>query len=158
MVCVLILSAEACAAQRPWPRTCPVPVIGGCSTCAGLILCPCLTPPNMPFVPRRPMSFMHMCCMSHSVPMSYPSKHACVMVFIVPPQDIGHDPSNPLTRLYATAAAQPYHNDAADVVTLLCLKNAREGGLSSWSSSITGEGGRVRGGGFGVCVLGGGGG
>jgi len=102
-------------------------------------------------------------------------------------QDIGHDPANPLTRLYATAAAQPcvstgpgclrctsfprlpplqplkqpthqtltqppplnqtttptttnhhsYHNDAADIVTLLCLKNARSGGLSSWSSSVS---------------------
>lgn len=52
-------------------------------------------------------------------------------------KDIGHDPANPLTRLYATAAAQPYHNDAADVVTLLCLKNARSGGLSSWSSSVS---------------------
>jgi hypothetical protein len=30
-----------------------------------------------------------------------------------------------------------YHNDAADIVTLLCLKNARAGGLSSWSSSIS---------------------
>lgn len=52
-------------------------------------------------------------------------------------KDIGHDPANPLTRLYATAAAQPYHNDAADIVTLLCLKNARSGGLSSWSSSVS---------------------
>lgn len=52
-------------------------------------------------------------------------------------KDIGHDPANPLTRLYATSAAQPYHNDAADIVTLLCLKNARSGGVSSWSSSIS---------------------
>lgn len=52
-------------------------------------------------------------------------------------QDIGQDPTNPLTRLYATHAAQPFHNDAADIVTLLCLKNARSGGLSSWSSSVT---------------------
>ena len=60
-------------------------------------------------------------------------------------KDIGHDPSNPLTRLYATSAAQPYHNDSSDVVTLLCLRNAKEGGLSSWSSSITGGGGgRIR--------------
>ena len=31
-------------------------------------------------------------------------------------QDIGHDPKNPNTRLYATSAAQPYHNDAEDIV------------------------------------------
>eukprot|EP00884_Botryococcus_braunii_P007135 jgi/Botrbrau1/16422/Bobra.0142s0021.1 len=51
-------------------------------------------------------------------------------------KDIGHDPKNPETRLYATHAAQPWHNDAADLVSLLCLSNAEEGGLSSWSSSI----------------------
>jgi hypothetical protein len=44
------------------------------------------------------------------------------------PQDIGQDPSNPLTRLYATHAAQPFHNDSADIVTLLCLRNAKSGG------------------------------
>ncbi|GBF87480.1 taurine catabolism dioxygenase [Raphidocelis subcapitata] len=52
-------------------------------------------------------------------------------------KDIGHDPASPLTRLYATHEAQPYHNDAADLVSLLCLKNARSGGLSSWSSSVS---------------------
>lgn len=30
-------------------------------------------------------------------------------------KDIGHDPSSPLTRLYATHAAQPFHNDSAGV-------------------------------------------
>ncbi|WIA23850.1 hypothetical protein OEZ85_013508 [Tetradesmus obliquus] len=52
-------------------------------------------------------------------------------------KDIGQDPSNPLTRLYATHAAQPFHNDSADIVTLLCLRNAKSGGLSSWSSSVS---------------------
>ena len=53
-----------------------------------------------------------------------------------PRQDIGHDATKPETRLYATAAAQPIHNDGpADVVGLLCLTNAAEGGLSQWSSS-----------------------
>ena len=53
------------------------------------------------------------------------------------PKDIGHDPSLPETRLYATAAAQPYHNDASDVVGLLCLANAAEGGVSHWASSAS---------------------
>ncbi len=36
-------------------------------------------------------------------------------------KDIGHDPKNPETRLYATTAAQPWHNDAADLVSeFLC--------------------------------------
>lgn len=53
-------------------------------------------------------------------------------------KDIGHDPKDPVTRLYATNAAQPYHNDGcADIVSLLCLKSAKRGGSSSWSSSVT---------------------
>ena len=52
--------------------------------------------------------------------------------------DIGLDPLKPETRLYATAAPQPFHNDAADIVSLLCLSTAEEGGVSHWSSSISG--------------------
>lgn len=53
-------------------------------------------------------------------------------------KDIGHDPTKPDTRLYATAAPQPYHNDGpADLVSLLCLHNAKEGGQSHWSSSMS---------------------
>ncbi|KAK9803616.1 hypothetical protein WJX72_005474 [[Myrmecia] bisecta] len=40
-----------------------------------------------------------------------------------------------VNRVYATYGAQPYHCDPVDVVGLLCLKQAKEGGLSSWSSS-----------------------
>ena len=54
--------------------------------------------------------------------------HPCPELNPAPPppcllQDIGHDPKDPLTRLYATAAAQPWHNDAADIVgeCLSCL-------------------------------------
>ena len=36
-------------------------------------------------------------------------------------QDLNHDPCNPDTRLYATHAAQPYHNDASDIVGKLLL-------------------------------------
>ncbi|KAI3425042.1 hypothetical protein D9Q98_008420 [Chlorella vulgaris] len=51
-------------------------------------------------------------------------------------KDIGQDPERPETRLYATAAAQPIHNDGpADVVTLLCLSPASQGGTSHWTSS-----------------------
>eukprot|EP00884_Botryococcus_braunii_P012120 jgi/Botrbrau1/20909/Bobra.0135s0040.1 len=52
-------------------------------------------------------------------------------------KNIGHDVRNPKTRIYATTLAQPFHIDPADIVGLLCLKTAREGGLSSWASSIT---------------------
>lgn len=53
-------------------------------------------------------------------------------------KDIGHDPSKPDTRLYATNLAQPWHNDGpADLVSLLCLKPAKAGGSSGWASSIS---------------------
>ena len=42
-----------------------------------------------------------------------------------------------VTRLYKTSAAISYHCDAADVVGLLCLQNAKQGGLSRIVSSIT---------------------
>ena len=51
-------------------------------------------------------------------------------------KDIGADPSLPTTRLYATRAAQPWHNDNADLVSLLCLSRAESGGESGWCSSI----------------------
>ncbi|KAK9857232.1 hypothetical protein WJX84_004664 [Apatococcus fuscideae] len=47
----------------------------------------------------------------------------------------GH--KDPVNRVYATHGAQPYHCDPADVVGLLCLKQAKSGGLSSWASSVT---------------------
>ncbi|PSC69343.1 26S protease regulatory subunit 8-like protein A [Micractinium conductrix] len=53
-------------------------------------------------------------------------------------KDIGQDPNKPETRLYATNAPQPIHNDGpADVVTLLCLAPAAHGGASHWSSSTS---------------------
>lgn len=37
-------------------------------------------------------------------------------------KDIGHDASKPDTRLYATSAPQPYHNDASDLVGKFALE------------------------------------
>eukprot|EP00873_Tetraselmis_striata_P037250 jgi/Tetstr1/457514/TSEL_044095.t1 len=51
--------------------------------------------------------------------------------------DLGLDASNPNHRVYATSAAQPFHTDSADIVGLLCLREAMEGGLSSWCSSVS---------------------
>ncbi len=51
--------------------------------------------------------------------------------------DIKADLSDPKSRKYATNAAQPFHTDSCDIVALLCLRAAREGGLSSMSSSVT---------------------
>ena len=50
-------------------------------------------------------------------------------------QDIGGDYSKPDHRGYQTTARLAYHSDATDVVGLLCLKPAREGGKSSLVSS-----------------------
>lgn len=52
-------------------------------------------------------------------------------------KDIGHDPHNPEHRLYATRARHRFHTDSCDLVGLLCVRPAKEGGLSSISSSAT---------------------
>ena len=52
-------------------------------------------------------------------------------------KDLGLNPDDDNVRVYATQAAQPYHVDDTDLVSLLCLKRARSGGLSAWASSIT---------------------
>ncbi|MDG2303370.1 MAG: TauD/TfdA family dioxygenase [Candidatus Binatia bacterium] len=51
--------------------------------------------------------------------------------------DTGEDAANPLVRLYRTSSDIAYHCDAADVVGLLCLTKAKEGGLSRIASSVT---------------------
>jgi hypothetical protein len=60
-----------------------------------------------------------------------------LIVMLTMCRNIGHDVSAPLTRVYATPLAQPIHTDSADMVALLCLRTGKEGGLSSWSSSVS---------------------
>ncbi|MEW2913870.1 TauD/TfdA family dioxygenase [Leisingera sp. JC11] len=45
-------------------------------------------------------------------------------------RDIGADADDPNTRIYQTHARQTFHTDSADVVGLLCLQEAKEGGDS----------------------------
>ena len=45
-------------------------------------------------------------------------------------RDVGADPNNPNARIYQTSARQSFHTDSADVVGLLCLREAKEGGDS----------------------------
>ena len=45
-------------------------------------------------------------------------------------RDVGRDPDDPNARIYQTAARQTFHTDSADVVGLLCLREAKEGGDS----------------------------
>lgn len=47
------------------------------------------------------------------------------------------DLNNKQTRVYETNAYLPYHSDPSDVVGLLCLRKAREGGLSSLVSAAS---------------------
>lgn len=44
--------------------------------------------------------------------------------------DLGRDPKDPTTRIYQTNARQTFHTDSTDVVGLLCLAPALEGGAS----------------------------
>ncbi|MBV9555640.1 MAG: TauD/TfdA family dioxygenase, partial [Pseudolabrys sp.] len=45
-------------------------------------------------------------------------------------RDIGADAKNPNTRIYQTAERQTFHTDSSDVVGLLCIREAMEGGES----------------------------
>lgn len=52
-------------------------------------------------------------------------------------RDLGSDPKDTSTRIYQTSARQTFHTDSADCVGLLCLKAAKEGGLSLLVSAET---------------------
>ena len=50
-------------------------------------------------------------------------------------QDLGLRSDDPSVRIYQTAERQTYHTDSCDIVALLCLQTAREGGHSALVSS-----------------------
>ena len=52
-------------------------------------------------------------------------------------RDIGADANNPNTRIYQTAQRQTFHTDSTDVVGLLCIREAMEGGKSLLVSTTT---------------------
>ena len=52
-------------------------------------------------------------------------------------RDLGADPQDPNSRIYQTSARQTFHTDSADVVGLMCLQPAREGGTSLLVSAET---------------------
>ena len=52
-------------------------------------------------------------------------------------RDTGASSTDPNTRIYQTAERQSFHTDSADVVGLLCIRGAREGGMSLLVSAVT---------------------
>ncbi len=52
-------------------------------------------------------------------------------------RDIGADPSDPKVRIYQTAARQTFHTNSSDVVGLMCIREAMEGGKSLLVSTAT---------------------
>ena len=52
-------------------------------------------------------------------------------------KDIGADAKDHNTRIYQTAQRQSFHTDSADVVGLLCINDAKEGGESLLVSAVT---------------------
>lgn len=52
-------------------------------------------------------------------------------------RDMGLSSSDPNVRIYQTRERQTFHTDSADIVALLCLQEARAGGLSALVSSVT---------------------
>lgn len=52
-------------------------------------------------------------------------------------RDTGATSRDPKTRIYQTAERQSFHTDSADIVGLLCLRDAKEGGDSLLVSALT---------------------
>ncbi|MFD0916611.1 TauD/TfdA family dioxygenase [Pseudahrensia aquimaris] len=52
-------------------------------------------------------------------------------------RDTGADATDPNTRIYQTSQRQTFHTDSADVVGLLCIREAKEGGRSLLVSAET---------------------
>lgn len=52
-------------------------------------------------------------------------------------RDTGASSKDANTRIYQTAERQSFHTDSADIVGLLCLRNAREGGDSLLVSALS---------------------
>ena len=52
-------------------------------------------------------------------------------------RNVGADAADPNTRIYQTAERQSFHTDSSDVVGLLCLREAMEGGESLLVSTVT---------------------
>ena len=52
-------------------------------------------------------------------------------------RDIGADARDPNTRIYQTSERQTFHTDSSDVVGLLCIREAMEGGDSLLVSTST---------------------
>ena len=52
-------------------------------------------------------------------------------------RDTGASAKDPSVRIYQTSARQTFHTDRSDVVGLLCIKEAKEGGGSLLASSVT---------------------
>lgn len=51
--------------------------------------------------------------------------------------DVGADLNDPKVRIYQTTKRQTFHTDSTDVVGLLCLREAKEGGDSLLISTLT---------------------
>jgi len=52
-------------------------------------------------------------------------------------RDVGADANDPNSRIYQTCERQTFHTDSADVVGLMCIKKAQEGGRSLLVSAET---------------------
>lgn len=52
-------------------------------------------------------------------------------------RDTGADPKKYGVRLYKTRAEQDFHTDGADIIGLLCLRQAKSGGVSRIVSSVS---------------------
>jgi hypothetical protein len=52
-------------------------------------------------------------------------------------RDLGRSSADPNARIYQTRERQTFHTDSCDIVGLMCLKTAKQGGLSALVSAVT---------------------
>jgi hypothetical protein len=69
------------------------------------------------------------------LPLGTPAPQNLAGELLTHVRDTGADPTRAETRLYTTRAEQDFHTDGADVIGLLCVRTAREGGASHVVSS-----------------------
>ncbi|WP_194833086.1 TauD/TfdA family dioxygenase [Nocardia sp. XZ_19_369] len=86
-------------------------------------------------IPRTDVELMYWGLCAHLGPAVTQNARGEIMV---PVKNYGNGGLlNAATRGYQTNEALPFHTDSSDIVGLLCLQSAGEGGLSSITSSMT---------------------
>ena len=136
--------------RLPWPQTAAMDVQHVIAMFGATVLAPILMgfDPNIAILMSGVGTLIFFFITGGKVP-SYLGSPACVREhgpfevaqnldgeLLTDIRDTGADPADPDVRLYRTRAEQDFHTDGADVIGLLALQAARQGGISRVVSSV----------------------